>query len=193
MNTIEAINARRSIRRFKETAIERADIERVLDAGIRAPSGKNRQPWRFVVLEERARTHLADLVDSACEASRAQGEDTGSGPASAAIIRQAPVTVMVFATELPDEWKPFEPTARRVDIQSIGTAIENMCLAAVDLGFGSLWVADVLYAEDAICEWLAQPEELMVAALSIGLPDESPEARSRRAIEGTATWMTSAE
>lgn len=193
MNTIEAINARRSIRRFKETAIERADIERVLDAGIRAPSGKNRQPWRFVVLEERARTHLADLVDSACEASRAQGEDTGSGPASAAIIRQAPVTVMVFATELPDEWKPFEPTARRVDIQSIGAAIENMCLAAVDLGFGSLWVADVLYAEDAICEWLAQPEELMVAALSIGLPDESPEARSRRAIEGTATWMTSAE
>jgi len=190
VNTFEAIEARRSIRRFRPTGIERSVVERVLEAGIRAPSGKNRQPWRFVVLSGEARTHLADLIERSCEAIRAEGGDAGSAPATARIIRQAPVTIMVFATEMPEEWKRFEATARRVDIQSVGAAIQNMCLAAVEIGLGSLWIADVLYAEEAICTWLARPGEDMVAALSLGVPDEVPDARSRKPLDHVTEWMS---
>ena len=52
MNTQEAIASRRSIRKFQERAVPRELIERVLTTALQAPSGKNRQPWRFVVIEE---------------------------------------------------------------------------------------------------------------------------------------------
>ena len=55
MNTLDAIAGRRSIRRFKDQAVPRELIERVLAATVLAPSGKNRQPWRFVVVGEEKR------------------------------------------------------------------------------------------------------------------------------------------
>ncbi len=188
MNTLDAIAARRSIRRFKSDPLDRATIERLLDAAIQAPSGKNRQPWRFVVLTEDARTHLAELIEQSCEAIRDQGGNVGSAPATAAIIRQAPATVVFFGLPIPEEWKGFEG-ARMIDVQGISAAIQNVCLAAVDLDLGSLWIADIFYAHDAVVEWLGRPEEDLVAALSIGHPDESPDARPRRSVDESTDWM----
>jgi len=190
MNTLEAIAARRSIRRFKPNDLDRATIEKLLTAAIQAPSGKNRQPWHWIVLTGDARTHLADLIDQGCDAARVQGVQTGSAPASATIIRQAPVTIMVFETALPEDWKAFESGARLVDVQSIGAAIQDICLAATDLGLGSLWICDVLYAEDAITQWLGGIGERMVAAISLGVPDESPAPRSRKPLTEVVEWRS---
>ena len=192
MNTLEAIAARRSIRRFKPDAVDRATIERLLGAAIQAPSGKNRQPWRFVVLTDKARTHLAELIELRCDAIRAQGGNTGSAPATAAIIRQAPVTIVFFELPIPEEWRSFEG-ARMIDVQGISAAIQNLCLAATDLGMGSLWIADVFYAHDEITEWLGGPEERLVAALTIGHPGETPQARPRRSVEDSTLWKTTAD
>jgi len=188
MNTLDAIAGRRSIRRFKPDELDRLTIEKLLTAAIQAPSGKNRQPWHWIVLTGEGRTHLADLIDQSCEAIRVEGGQTGSAPASAAVIRQAPVTIMAFETEIPPDWKAFEEGARLVDAQSIGAAIQNICLAATDLGLGSLWIGDVLYAESAITQWLGERGERMIAAISIGLPDESPETRSRKPLAEVVEW-----
>jgi nitroreductase len=51
METMEAISRRRSIRRFTDAPVPRELVEKVLAAEILAPSAKNRQPWRFIVLE----------------------------------------------------------------------------------------------------------------------------------------------
>jgi nitroreductase len=51
METREAISRRRSIRKFKDAPVPREMIERVLSAAVLALSAKNRQPWRFVVLQ----------------------------------------------------------------------------------------------------------------------------------------------
>ena len=192
MNTMDAIAQRRSIRRFTDQPLECAEIKRILEAAVLAPSGKNRQPWRFVVLTEDARTHLANLIDRSCESIAAQGGDTGSAPGSARIIRTAPVTVVVLERELPPPWKQFEEGARIVDAQSIGAAIQNMCLAATAEDLGSLWIADVLYAEDAITAWLGTSEERLIAAVSLGHPDEAPDARPRRPLEETVAWRSEA-
>ena len=192
MNTLEAIAARRSIRRFKSELLDRGTIQKLLGAAIQAPSGKNRQPWRFAVLTDDARTHLAELIAASCEAIRAQGGTAGSALATAAIIRQAPATIVFFQLPIPEEWRSFQG-AQLIDFQAIGAAIQNICLAATDLGLGSLWIADIFYAHDAVAEWLAGPEENLVAALTIGYPDESPDARPRRSVEETTVWRTSLE
>jgi len=189
MNTLEAIAARRSIRRFKPDAVDREVLETLLGAAIQAPSGKNRQPWRFVVLTDDARTHLAELIETSCDAIRAQGGNTGSAPATAAIIRQAPATIVFFELPIPEEWRSFEG-AQMIDVQGISAAIQNVCLAATDLGLGSLWIADVFYAHDDVAAWLADPEENLVAAVSIGHPDEAPDARPRRSVEESTLWKS---
>jgi nitroreductase len=54
MDTLEAIRKRRSIRRYTDAAIPRADLETIVDAGRLAATGSNRQPWEFVVVTDRA-------------------------------------------------------------------------------------------------------------------------------------------
>jgi len=60
METLEAIRSRKSIRRFLDTEIPLDVIRRILEAGIRAPSGGNRQPWRFVVVTDREKIRQFD-------------------------------------------------------------------------------------------------------------------------------------
>jgi nitroreductase len=65
--------------------------------------------------------------------------------------------------------------------------IQTMLLAAEALGLGTLWIADILYAYPLIREWLGRGEEL-VAAVSVGYPDESPAARSRMTVAELTEW-----
>jgi nitroreductase len=53
MDTLEAIRKRRSVRRYTDEAIPRADLEAIVDAGRLAATGSNRQPWEFVVVTKR--------------------------------------------------------------------------------------------------------------------------------------------
>ena len=53
MDTLEAIRKRRSIRRYTDIAIPKADLETIVDAGRLAATGNNRQPWDFVVVTDR--------------------------------------------------------------------------------------------------------------------------------------------
>ena len=63
-----------------------------------------------------------------------------------------------------------------------------MLLAALDLGLGSLWICDVLYAYDDLCDWLKQ-EHQMIAAISFGYPDEQPGPRPRKPVSEVTTWL----
>lgn len=73
------------------------------------------------------------------------------------------------------------------NVQSVGAAIQNMCVAATALGLGSLWIADVYSAYHALTQWL-DTEEQLVAALSLGHPDEAPAMRPRKTIQEVTTW-----
>lgn len=189
MNTLEAIAARRSIRRFQDKPVPRALIEQVLQAAIQAPSGKNRQPWRFVVLEGRSRDRLIELMREGIARLRQWGAEIGSAEWSTEIMARAPVTILVFNAESTPETD--HSGEKRypwlVNIQSIGGAIQTMLLAALELGLGSLWICDIFCADRAIREWLGRKDEL-VAAVSLGYPDESPHARPRMTVAEVAEW-----
>lgn len=185
---METISRRRSIRRFKSTAVPRELIETILAAAVRAPSAKNRQPWRFVVLQGSAREKLSRLMQEGAELQESRGEKTGSCRHSARIVAQAPVTIVIFNPEHEHDGVIIDNAIYNApDIQSIGGMVQTMLLAAEALGLGTLWICDVLYAYPAIREWLGHRDEL-VTAVSIGYSDETPAARPRTAWQELTQW-----
>ena len=188
MNTLEAIAQRRSIRKFKDTHIPDETIEIILNAAIQAPSGKNRQPWRFIVVKQNRRAEMVRIMREAIARLEKRGVDIGSSKWTANVMEQAPVTIFVFNDCAPHTRLPREGGGDAVDVQSIGAAIQNMCLAALDLGLGTLRICDVFYAHDDLCKWLGQTHQ-MIAVVSLGYPDEHPGPRPRKPMSEVTTWL----
>ena len=193
MNTLEAIAARRSIRKFKPDPIPEAALQQILTAATQAPSGKNRQPWRFIVVQGEQRAEMIRIMREGIARAKANGEDPGSSEWTANVMEQAPVTVFILNPEGTHPWlahsigQNFDDL---VNIQSIGAAIQNMLLAAQDLGLGSLWICDVFYAYEALLAWLGESCQ-MVAAVSLGYANEAPAARQRKPVNEVTRWMGS--
>ena len=192
MEITEAITARRSIRKFSDRPVTEETVNAVLAAATLAPSGKNRQPWRFVVVtgdEKRAqmiRVMRAGIVDT-----KARGMETGSAIMTARVMEHAPVTIFVFNPEGSRPWTPHtvgQMFLEAVDTQSIGAAIQNMLLAAQGMGLGTLWMCDVWSAYHQLSAWMGESGEL-IAAVALGYPDEQPAARPRRPLSEVVRWF----
>jgi nitroreductase len=191
MNTFDAITQRRSIRKFKDTPIADEVIEQLLTAATQAPSGKNAQPWHFIVVKEDKRAEMVRTMREGIARFKEQGINTGSSVGTARIMEGAPVTVFIFNAhgKHPGDERAIEETMwDAINIQSIGAAIQNMVLAAQDLGIGTLWMCDVFYAYKELCAWLGQTSQ-MIAAVSLGYPDEQPKARPRKPLSEVTTWQ----
>ena len=191
METVDAIAGRRSIRKFKETPLSDEDIHRILHAATLAPSGKNNQPWHFYVVKADRRAEMLSVMRSGIEKHKAQGMGPGSSPNTARIMEQAPVTVFIFNPLQENDETPvalIDNLMSVVNVQSVGAAIQNMNLAAHDMGIGALWICDVFFAYDELCAWLGESHQ-MVAAVSLGYADEKPEARPRKPVEEVTTWL----
>lgn len=192
MDTLDAIAGRRSIRKFKDTPIPEETLRCILTAGIQAPSDKNRQPWQFIVVQgEQKRAEMVRLMREGIARIKEGGEDIGSAEWTAAVMEQAPVTIFVINPYGLSPWQARsldQMVGEAVDIQSIGAAIQNMLLAAQDLGLGSLWICDVFYAYQELMEWMGETGE-MIAAVSIGYANEHPPARYRKSMEQVVRWM----
>jgi nitroreductase len=115
MQTQDSIEARRNVRQYTDQLIDRADLERILEAGRRTPSAGNWQPWNFVVVTDREQ--LVEL---------AKAWDRGGRH----IARSA--ATIAFVVKEPDD-------ARQRDLlmYDLGQATTNIMLAATDLGIGS--------------------------------------------------------
>jgi nitroreductase len=191
MDTLEAIATRRSNRRFKADPIPQDVLEQILQAAIMAPSGKNRQSWRFVVVREDKRRAMSERMQAGIARCKARGDNIGSAEGTAAVMAQAPVTVFIFNTDGKPPWLGHsigELFWETVCVQSIGAAIQNICLAAHALGLGSLWICDVFYAYEELAAWLEQDMQ-MVAAVSLGYPADNPVVFSRKPLGDVTVWF----
>lgn len=197
METRNAISKRRSIRKFKNQEIPVEIMEKILEAGILAPSAKNRQPWKFIVVTNKEKADMLHAMRTGIEREK---EGLGLFPTyqpfvagaenTMDMMRQAPMTVFVFNTQEHHLWNEAsieEKFMEIANVQSIGACIENMLLAATVLGVGSLWICDVFFAYREICKWLGE-ENLMVAAVSFGYADENPSPRPRKKYNDVVQW-----
>jgi len=191
VNTLEAIAGRRSIRKFQGKPLPDEVVYQILEAATLAPSGKNDQPWRFYVVREDKRDEMVRLMREGMAHAQEAGVPLGSSEGTARIMERAPVTVFVFneATLAPKLGTDADTgLINEVEVQGIGAAIQNMLLAAHELGVGSLWICDVFYAYDELTTWLGETHR-MIAAVSFGYPDEAPDARPRKAVREVTTWV----
>ncbi len=152
---LRAIKERRSIRSFKTDPVEPEMIEAILEAARWAPSGKNTQPWRLVVVE-----------------SREKREQLGRLVTQMDMIRTAPVTIAVLL----DTQAGYDRTK---DVQAIGACAQNILLAAHSLGLGACWIGRVRDEQVERVLEAKEHEELMML-IPIGYPKESPPPRDRK-------------
>ncbi len=191
MNVSQAISARRSIRKFHDTPVARELIEQVLQAACLAPSGKNRQPWHFTVLQGAKKDTLVDAIEAAAAQNMTELELQASGALrTTKVMREAPVCIYVHNPQfaLQGEHSKADNYRMRVDTQSVGAAIQNMLLRAEELGLGTLWICNVFYAEREIAAFLGRTD-MLIAAVAIGYADESPAARPRKPLSEVTTWL----
>lgn len=149
---LETIFHRRSIRRYLPTPVEEEKITLLLKAAMYAPSASNRQPWHFLVVDDRA---LLDRI-------RAVHPYAG-------MLRTAPLCILVLGDrelELPG-----------YHVVDCAAATQNILLAADSLGLGSCWMGVEPREERVrdLRELFSIPERLVPSALvAVGYPDEQP-------------------
>lgn len=202
METTEAIWTRRSVREFRADPVPDALIERVLGAAAQAPSAKNAQNWRFVVLTGERKAALVRVMTDAL-GRLPPAVPRGSAPNSARIMDLAPALVVVLNAgglrartwrgESPSAAGLAETLVRRihsVELQSVAAAIENLLLAATDAGLGSLWICDLLYASEDIEEHLLPltGRAELVAAVALGYPSRPEVRRADRDWRQVTFW-----
>jgi len=191
MTTQETIRSRRSVRSFGSDPIERETIELLLGAAVLAPSAKNSQPWRFTVITGAKRDAMLDVLRKGMANREAEGQELGTIRWTIRAMEQAPLTILVHNADGIHPWKPRKEHQSWWDlatVQSVGAAIQNMLLAATELGLGSLWIADVWEAYAELNAWLETDDQL-VAAVSFGVPAETPAAPKRKPLEDVVRWL----
>ena len=168
MEVLEAIKTRRSIRRYKTTPVDDKTLELVLEAARWAPSWRNTQCWRFIVVRnEGIKAEMATVL--------------GTNRAAEA-VRVAPVVIVACAvlgksgynrdgqlsTDKGD-WYMFD----------VALAMQNLVLAAHSLGLGTVYVG--LFDTKKVAAILGVPQGFCVVSLTpLGYPDEEPAPRPRK-------------
>lgn len=170
MDVFEAIRTRRSIRKYRSEAIPDEKLVMILEAARLAPSAGNRQPWRFILVQD------ADRKKAVAEIANKQ----------AFLEDAAAIVVAVGDPDVSARWHEKDSMI----------ALEHMVLAATTLGYGTCWIG--AFDEDALKRLLKIPTKMKaVALLPIGVPAEKPASRPRRELseiffkeEWQSPWRT---
>lgn len=191
---IRAIETRRSIRKFKADAVPHEYMEQILEAARIAPSSRNGQTWKFLVLGPESRERALTAMDNSIRRQMEAGgnRQTLAGAAhTLRIMKASPELVFVVNPTAGPMLAPIEgmPHAMELlDTVSVGAAVENMILEAESLGLGTLWIGFTIVAYDEIVEALGISGQLL-CAVSVGYPDEQPDARPRKAFDEIVQWL----
>lgn len=143
---VENILARKSVRQYTGRAVEQEKIDLLLRCAMAAPSGSDRRPWSFVVVQDRARL---DSMASALPYAK--------------MLAKAPMAIVVCGDTLRSKlWE-----------QDCCAVTENILLAAESIGLGAVWTAAYPYPErvEAVRKYTALPENIVpLCVVPVGYP-----------------------
>ncbi|SFC64498.1 nitroreductase family protein [Ruminococcus albus] len=170
MNVIDAISARHSYRgKFEDTPVPQEDLVKIMEAGLSAPSGCNKQTTSLIAVDNsEILAKLHEVIDPPV------GE---TAPAAICVLTQR---INAYRDKC-------------FAVQDYSAAIENMLLAITALGYQSCWYEGHITDDDRICDKMAKilnvPEDYeLVCFLPVGKGVEEPAAPKKKAFEERA-WF----
>lgn len=191
----QLIRSRKSIRKYKKDLPPREVLDRVLEAGMHAPSGKNRQNWRFFVVTGKKRDEylaysqkswlgIKDILQKRLKPSLYEFTERFFYT-----LGDAPVVIFCYSHNTPDE-------RYHTSIGSVYMAAENINLACLVEGLGSCTMGAPLEIREEVDRFLGVTElpeymagELeLLCAITVGYPDHDP-PKAARQTEGRVTWL----
>lgn len=180
MTTLECIRTRRSIRKFKPDMIDHSIIEEIIADSAFAPSWKNSQTVRYIVVEGALKDAIADQA-------------TLLWPGNGAIIKAAPALVVLVSIDKRSGYeRDGSPTTIKGDgwtMFDAGIAAQTFSLAAHERGIGSVIMG--IYDEKIVASLLELEEGRSVSALiPIGYPDIDPEAPKRKEVSDLLSFKS---
>lgn len=194
MNNLDFIYKRHSVRKFKNIDVPLNDIREIIKAATYAPSGKNLQNWHFVVVRNREKIDsMVNVIEKKAYeiVESVNDEELKKGFLRylkyATVFKNAPVTILIFAGPYPttglDVFKAKGATDEEIEnllrptpgIQNIGAAVENLMLAAANMGYGTCWMTSPNFAGKEISNFIGFMKEgyYLAAITPLGIPEES--------------------
>ena len=161
METFEALAKRASARDYMNQPVPKDMLEKLVDAGRRAPSARAVEPWEFVVITERAMLDkLAGIISTGV------------------FLKQATACIVVFCQET------------KYYLEDGSAATENILVAATDLGIGTCWIAgDKKEYCAEVSKLLGAPEPMkLISLISVGWAVREPKQRKRRTLSEVLHW-----
>lgn len=196
LDVYSLIESRKSIRKYKRAPIAKEVLDRILGAGMHAPSGKNRQNWRFFVVQGKKRDEylkhsqkswlgIKDVLQKRLKPSLYEFTERFFYT-----LGDAPVIIFCYSLNSPDE-------RHYTSIGSVYMAVQNMILAAEHEGLGTCPMGAPLEIKEEVDEFLnikdfpiQEGEEMeLLCALVLGYPDHEP-PKAPRQTEGRVTWLS---
>ena len=172
MNVLDAIRSRHSYRgKYKPTPVPRSDLETIMQAGLDAPSGCNRQTTSLIAVDDPAvLQRLREVIHPP-------------------VAETAPAAICVLTRRI-NAYRD-----KCFAVQDYSAAIQNMLLAIVALGYQSCWFEGHITDDDRICDKMARilnlPEEYeLVCFLPVGIAESSPALPPKKPFSERA-WFNS--
>lgn len=158
---LDNIATRTSIRDYQKKPVEKDKVDKMLRAGMAAPTAMNKQPWHFIVVDER---RVLDSLSMANPHSK--------------MLQKAPLAIVVCG----DMQKTIDGDGRDFWIQDCSAVTENILLAAHAMGLGAVWTGVYPAVErcKAITKVLGLPDNLVpLSCIVIGYPAENPKPKDK--------------
>lgn len=185
MRISDAILARRTIKRFTPRSLTRAEIEALLAAATLAPNHRLTQPWRFYVLGAEAR-YAYGLALGARKARKLEDPEAARAICETVAAEHRALPAMIAVATVNNE----DPEAREEDYAAVMMGIENLMLAAVEMGLGThIKTGGVMDDPAARAAAGVRDGERIVAIVNVGVPADTPPAKQRTAASAVTTWV----
>jgi nitroreductase len=174
MSLVDLVLSRRSIRHYEERTIPQEVLNNILEAGRKAPTADNRQPWHFIV-----------ITDSEIKEKLLQDEYTIR---AASFIKEAPVTIVGCGLIREDDYTRKWGTIYSILDTTI--ALQNMVIAAWAMGVGSCWIGVQATPFEEIVRRLLkiQKDWKIIALISFGYPAKQSEPIKKKSIEEIVSY-----
>lgn len=187
MDALDVILTRRSVRKMKTDAPAREQVEKLLEAAIRAPNHHITEPWRFIVIGGEALDALGDaMAERITERFAGEPDFEERVELERSRPHRAPVIISVVYV------KSHHPKAIEVeDRYAVGAAMENMLLAAHAMGLGAYLRTGPAAEYQGVRKHLGIKEEEEIAGfVYLGFEEGSTDAMSRRKpVSEVTSWL----